>query len=514
MIKHARLLYSGEISAQEPIPFFEQISEDLQLNAILLTMGSNDKNIIENCRRILSMPITVPSELLYRQAGVRDALEHPKAVTSIYNSISESLTNIANFKYNRRHQAKSQDPYDAISYQVALLELAVQGFEALKSNVSKYYERFSSQNFKSFCDDLLAEYDERFNDFVHERAKSVDSLSLGSEIQISATIGEGLKMRHFLVNNLEEYRAKHKFDLVDSLFQTVIKKDELSIPHSETKLLTDCSELRRYGLLHIADAYAQIFDDFATYLTDLRDQLAFYYGCINLYAAISNIQCSTCFPSFEHPEQNYILADGLYDIYYAVTDLKAPVSSSLTKENASVTLITGTNNGGKTTFLRSLGVSQLLAQSGLFVPAKSMSTGIFKGIYTLFSKEHSRRLDSSHLEDELGALSKIIDVMETHSLILLNEAFASPSEKESVAIAGDVMRAFTNNQITCFFVTHIYSFAKKLYEEDEEHTACMQAGKDEQGQRTYEMVYGEPGETGYGMEIYKDILGSILKKET
>ena len=58
-----------------------------------------------------------------------------------------------------------------------------------------------------------------------------------------------------------------------------------------------------------------------------------------------------------------------------------------------------------------------------------------------------------------------------------------------------------------FFVTHIYAFAKKAYDEERPRTQFLQAERTSEGERTYIMRHGEPGTTGYGMELYNDILG-------
>ena len=182
-------------------------------------------------------------------------------------------------------------------------------------------------------------------------------------------------------------------------------------------------------------------------------------------------------------------------------------TNDLTGEDTIAYLITGTNHGGKTTFIRSIGASQLMAQCGMFVPAKSMITQIFTGIYTHFVRNEDVTMTSGKLEEELRRLSKIVDCMSSGSLILLNESFATTSERDGAAIAEDIIRAFYDNEITCFFVTHIYAYAKKAYDAGIPRMQFLQAERTEEGERTYRMKQGEPGATGYGMELYDEIIG-------
>ena len=99
--------------------------------------------------------------------------------------------------------------------------------------------------------------------------------------------------------------------------------------------------------------------------------------------------------------------------------------------------------------------------------------------------------------------------MKQESVIFLNESFATKSEREGAAIAEDIVRAFMDNNVTCFFVTHIYSYAKKAYDEKYPRTKFLQAERTEEGERTFRITEGEPSLTGYGMEMYHEILGDV-----
>ncbi|MBQ1852430.1 MAG: DNA mismatch repair protein MutS, partial [Lachnospiraceae bacterium] len=160
----------------------------------------------------------------------------------------------------------------------------------------------------------------------------------------------------------------------------------------------------------------------------------------------------------------------------------------------------------KTSFLRAAAVAQIMAQAGMFVPAKGMKTGIFRGIFTHFGRNEDVTLNSGRLEEELSRLSRMIDVMKPGSLLFLNESFATTSENEGAAIADDIIRALTDNKITVFFVTHIYAYAKRAYRENYENTQFLQTERNERNERTYRIISGEPSETGYGMEMYSRII--------
>ena len=85
---------------------------------------------------------------------------------------------------------------------------------------------------------------------------------------------------------------------------------------------------------------------------------------------------------------------------------------------------------GMLTFLRSAGLAQLMMQCGLFVTARSLQASVCQGIFTHFIREEDPAMISGRLDEELTRMSTIADQINPHCLILLNESFAAPNERE------------------------------------------------------------------------------------
>lgn len=496
----------GYTEAPDIAPFKNDLVQDLVLDPILEIMGKGDSYVQQQCRTVLLTPLTDRANLLHRQSALRDAIRNSKTVLQLYATVAEVVTDISNYKTS--HRNGNPLPAVRVLNAVEQLDLLAHGLERLKDVIVATYGHFTGVIFRDFYDAFLKEFNADFVRLVHEKAallrKSGDD---DGEIQISGRIGTGLKSEGFIVNMLSEYQSKRKHDIIDSLFSTKIRKNEIRISYDDLELNRDCRDLESAGLFHVASTFDGFSVELMRMFNSLRQQLAFYHGCCNLYNQMKNLCFPVCFPELGMTGSHAITGEAFYDLGVALREKRLPATNDLTGEDTIAYLITGTNHGGKTTFIRSIGASQLMAQCGMFVPAKSMITQIFTGIYTHFVRNEDVTMTSGKLEEELRRLSKIVDCMSSGSLILLNESFATTSERDGAAIAEDIIRAFYDNEITCFFVTHIYAYAKKAYDAGIPRMQFLQAERTEEGERTYRMKQGEPGATGYGMELYDEIIG-------
>ena len=119
-------------------------------------------------------------------------------------------------------------------------------------------------------------------------------------------------------------------------------------------------------------------------------------------------------------------------------------------------------------------------------------------------------MNSGRLNEELNRMSQIIDHLEGSSLILLNESFASTTEKEGSLIAYDIIKALTESGVKILTVTHLLSFAQRVYEESrmdpDSQVAFLSAQRMEDGRRTYKMIPHAPELTSFGLDLYDEIL--------
>jgi DNA mismatch repair ATPase MutS len=214
------------------------------------------------------------------------------------------------------------------------------------------------------------------------------------------------------------------------------------------------------------------------------------------------------FPVPVAPRERRHSLQELYDVCLALTMKQKIVGNDMNADGNNLVIITGANQGGKSTFLRSIGLAQLMMQCGMFVPAESFSSNVFDGIFTHYKREEDTTMKSGKLDEELSRMSDIVDKITPNSLLLFNESFAATNEREGSEIARQIVSALLEKRLKVFFVTHLYEFAHGFLNKKTENAVFLRAERQPDGGRTFKLIEGEPLETSYGEDLYNMIFGN------
>ena len=164
------------------------------------------------------------------------------------------------------------------------------------------------------------------------------------------------------------------------------------------------------GLNGTANALAQSVDHIRSFFQMLRAELGFYIGCLNLRESwLSPRAKPVCFPvpaslTTERAELATGLPAAWITLPLALSLETRAVGNDMDADGKRLIMITGANQGGKSTFLRSLGLAQLMTQAGMFVAADSFTASVSTGIFTHFKREEDATMEKGKLDEELARM--------------------------------------------------------------------------------------------------------------
>ena len=215
-------------------------------------------------------------------------------------------------------------------------------------------------------------------------------------------------------------------------------------PNSFSSKLTPAIEKQVEALEQNIVNYAMSFtrsfiEKFSGFFEQLMLQTAFYRGAVNLRHHMKRSGIEYCFPTVcDNKNLSFI---ELKEFVMCMEQRVNAVGNTCSILNKQLVIITGANQGGKSTFLRSVGIAQVMMQAGLPVAAEDFSSGIFPSLFTHFTRREDSAMNSGRLDEELGRMNSIIENLDDRSLVLLNESFATTTEVDGSIIAYDIIKA-------------------------------------------------------------------------
>jgi DNA mismatch repair protein MutS len=417
--------------------------------------------------------------------------EHVRSFTQRMREIREYLRQANKLYYAYQKESWFLDAVE--SYGEAIRHLA--------ADLSK--ERIASRGFIAFRE-YLTDYaaGASFTSLMDETSALKRDLS-------KVRYGVLIKDNAFTVNHYEaevDYSAEiaetfEKFKQAASKDYRVSYRTSVEMNHIEAQILDFVAKLNPGLFARLSDYCARHADFIDGVIAAFDREIHFYLAYFDHISKVTAGGLRFCYPRVCSTSKE-VFAEESFDLALAqkLKDGQAPVVNNdfYLRGKERIIVISGPNQGGKTTFARMFGQLHYLASMGCPVPGRDAQLFLFDQLFTHFEREEKVENLRGKLEDDLTRIHAMLDRATARSLIVLNEVFTSTTLQDEVFLSRKVMETLVARDLLCVWVTFVDELASF-----DEHTVSMvsMVVPENPALRTYKVVRQRADGLAYAMAI-------------
>ncbi|MEO6573852.1 MAG: DNA mismatch repair protein, partial [Polyangiaceae bacterium] len=348
-----------------------------------------------------------------------------------FRALLEGATGLGKWDMNRRQ-------LDLLLLTKEIIDKMVEGFGSARSGLARLVQFGrrvqASEPYRSLAD--LLRYDEKL-----------------ATLDLKVRIGADGRIRGFEITAIKESDDN---PFVSSPWRRWMAKLELF------------GRGFRFGdgevMARLIDAVFDGLQDELVPFVQLLGDIEFYLGALAFQDLARAAKLEVCLPTLVGPNEPRSLA-GLFNPLLVGHGARAVPCDIATDRHDTTVLVTGPNSGGKTRLLQSLGLAQLLAQSGLFIPARSGSLALSPGLVVSLIQETKADQGEGRLGMELVRIRALFEHLPPGAMVILDELCSGTNPSEGEEIFELVVRMLTMLKPQAFITTHFLAFAARLEKE-------------------------------------------------
>jgi len=436
--------------AAEP-PFFR----DLNLDQVLasLTAGREEYDLAP----FFYAPLHDADAVRYRQEILRDLEDESvfAAVTSFAAGMRAMRAHLAQAEKLHYKLQKERwfldavavycDTVSSLAGTLSLLDVTSRGLSALRDYLSWYTRCEQFLSLTTDTRDLKAALAEVKYCFQIK----------GSRVRVSKYQGEA----DYSIQVLETF-AKFKRGAVNDY--RIEFPDWPDMNHIEARILDLVARLYPEVFLTLAEYCARRRDYLDERIAAFDREVQFYIAYLEYIEAFKAAGLPFCYPRVAAQSKGFYVREA-FDLALAnrlVPERETVVCNDLLLNGRErIIVVTGPNQGGKTTFARMVGQLHYLAALGYPVPGQEAALFLPDRIFTHFEREEDITNLRGKLEDELLRVRAILDEATEHSLIIMNESFSATTLNDALFLGTEVMKQIIDLDAVCVCVTFVDELA-------------------------------------------------------
>lgn len=437
--------------AEEEPPYFRDLNLDQLVEA--LTAGREQYDL----RPFFWTPLHGVDAILYRHEVLRDLqgevlLEHVGAFAQRMRVMRDHLAKAA----ARRHRHQRERWFlEAVLVYGEAVDTLVRDLAA---------EELGSRGLLAFRDDLAGHVvSDAFRGLMAEAQEVAGALSevayrleiRGNQIKVSAFEGEP----DYSADVLATFERFKRGAVEDHLVKI---PDHAEMNHVEAGVLDRVARLNpeAFGAL---DAFCERHRDYLDETVRAFDrEVQFYVAYLEFVERLAARGLAFCLPRVSEGSKE-VLGREAFDVALAskLAAERSPVvcNDFELSDPERVFVVSGPNQGGKTTFARTFGQMHHLASLGCPVPGTEAQLFLFDQLFTHFEREEALDDLSGKLQDDLLRVHDILEHATPSSIVVMNEIFTSTTLDDAIFLGTEVLGKIIERDILCVCVTFVDELA-------------------------------------------------------
>lgn len=470
--------------------FFVDLNLDQIIDAI--TAGKKEYNL----KPFFYTPLHDINTINYRQEIMQD-LENEvlfKSIKSFAQKMRKmrqhlSLVDELEYKYHKEgwFLEAVETYYDAVTSLVddlSLVDLKSRGFLAFREYITDYAE-------SNYFTLLLTEMKKLKTNLstvkycLHIKGNKVSVRKYEDEIDYSIEVEKTFEK--FKEGAVKDYR--------------VIIPTGTGMNHIEAQILDLVAQLYPEIFSTLDDYYAKNENFLDETIAVFDREIQFYIAYLEHMAIFKQAGLKFCYPQVSNTCKEVYNYEG-FDLAL-VHKLTKEVSSIVCndfylKGKERIIVVTGPNQGGKTTFARTFGQLHYLASLGCPVPGREARLFLFDRLFTHFEREENIKDLRGKLEDDLIRIYNILRQATSNSIIIMNEIFTSTTAKDATFLGRKVIEKIIQIDalsVCVTFVDELASLSEKIV------SMVATVDSEDPSLRTYKIVRKPADGVAYAISI-------------